>query len=179
MGDENKKDQGISRKKFVSFLSWGGLFAFLGGSGIGSLKFMFPKVLYEPPKIFKIGRVEEFGLGVDTRLMRERRIWVTRDKEGIYVMIGICRHLGCTPNWIQDQQTFRCPCHGSIYDIYGNVIGGPAPRPLWRAAISLDPMDGMIVVNTLNRQDPDPKTTPQGLVVEETVRRVGSYFLKI
>ena len=178
MSDGKKKEEGVSRRKFVSLIGWGGLLASLGNFGVGSLKFMIPKVLYEPPAQFKIGSPEEFGMGVDTRFKRERRIWVVRDEEGVYVMLSICRHLGCTPNWIQNQQLFRCPCHGSIYDIYGNVIGGPAPRTLWRPAISMD-IEGRIIVNTLDRQDPDPKSTPRGLVVNEEIRRVDRYFLKL
>lgn len=175
---DGKKEEGVSRRRFVSLMSWGGLLASLGSFGIGSLKFMIPGVLYEPPAIFKIGRAEDFGMGVDTRFMKERRLWVVRDQEGLYAMLGICRHLGCTPNWIQDQQLFRCPCHGSIYDIYGNVMGGPAPRTLWRPAVSRD-ADGKIVVNILDRQDPDPQSTPRGLVVDEEIRRVDRYFLKL
>lgn len=175
---EERKEKGIRRRRFISLMSWGGLLASMGNFGIGSLKYLFPKVLYEPPAVFKIGRQEDFGLGVDTRFMKERRIWVVRDEEGIYVMLGICRHLGCTPNWLQDQQLFRCPCHGSIYDIYGNVLGGPAPRTFWRAAVSLD-TEGRIVVNTIDRQDMDPKSTPRGLVVDEEIRRVEPYILKI
>lgn len=178
MSEAPKEEKGIPRRKFISLVSWGGLVASLGNLGIGSLKFMIPKVLYELPAIFKIGRPEEFGLGVDTRFMKERRLWVVRDEQGLYVMLSICRHLGCTPNWIQDQQLFRCPCHGSIYDVYGNVVGGPAPRTLWRPAVSLD-TEGRIVVDTLNRQDPDPKSTPRGLVVDEVIRRVPGYFVNL
>jgi cytochrome b6-f complex iron-sulfur subunit len=173
----------VSRRKFFTLLGlgvgWGGFLTALGGTAMASFRYMFPNVLYEPPTIFKIGRPEEFGMGVDARLQKERQIWVVRNPRGIYVLISICRHLGCTPNWFGDQQRFRCPCHGSIYDITGNVTGGPAPRTLWRTAVSIDPVDGQIVVNFNQRQDPDPKSTPDGLTVNEASREVPPFFLKV
>jgi len=50
-----------------------------------------------------------------------------------------CPHLGCTVPWRPDDPSmdsiapkgrFNCPCHGSIYDRYGQIITGPAPRPM-------------------------------------------------
>jgi cytochrome b6-f complex iron-sulfur subunit len=41
-----------------------------------------------------------------------------------------CTHLGCTVPWIADEGRFVCPCHASAYDINGDVVSPPAPRPL-------------------------------------------------
>jgi cytochrome b6-f complex iron-sulfur subunit len=38
--------------------------------------------------------------------------------------------MGCRPRWISESTRWECPCHGSVYDENGKVIGGPAPRPL-------------------------------------------------
>jgi cytochrome b6-f complex iron-sulfur subunit len=178
--DKNKakNSEEMSRRKFFNLIGWGGLLASMGGSAVGTYKFMFPTVLYEPPTVFKIGKVTDFGMGVDERLKKERQIWVVRNERGLYVLVSICRHLGCTPNWFPDQQRFRCPCHGSIYDIFGNVRGGPAPRTLWRASVSTDPVDNQVIVNFLSRQDPDPESTANGLIVEEAPREVAPYFIK-
>jgi cytochrome b6-f complex iron-sulfur subunit len=139
---QKAKDLEMSRRRMLTLIGWGGVLASMGGSAFGAFRFMFPEVLYEPPTIFKIGKPTDDGMGVTDTLKKERQIWVVRNERGLYVLVAICRHLGCTPNWFLDQQRFRCPCHGSIYDIYGNVRGGPAPRTLWRAAISLDSVDG-------------------------------------
>jgi len=181
--EKSESPSDVSRRRFFTLLSlgvgWGGLLAAFGGGAVGTLRYMFPTVRYEPPSIFKIGKPEDYGMGVDNRLKKERQIWVVRNEKGIYVMVAICRHLGCTPNWFQDQMRFRCPCHGSIYDVDGNVRGGPAPRTLWRAGISLDPVDGEIVVNFTQRQDPDPKGTPDGLIVDPVSREQPPFFLKV
>jgi cytochrome b6-f complex iron-sulfur subunit len=171
------KEQEMSRRRFFALVGWGGFLASMGGAAFGTFRFMFPEVLYEPPTIFKIGKPTDFGMGVTDTLKKERQIWVVRNERGLYVLVAICRHLGCTPNWFLDQERFRCPCHGSIYDVYGNVRGGPAPRTLWRAAINLDPVDGQVVVNFIQRQDPDPKSTPEGLTVLEPGREVAPFFI--
>lgn len=173
----------MNRRQFLSSVGYGagwlGFWAALGGSALASFKYMIPSVLYEPPTTFKIGRIEDFGMGVTDRLKKERQLWVVRDTDGLYAMVSICRHLGCTPNWLGDQQQFFCPCHGSIYDISGNVLGGPAPRVLWRPAVRIDPTDGQIVVSFLERQDPEPVSTPGGLIVDEKIHRVEPFFLKV
>ena len=50
----------------------------------------------------------------------------------------ICTHLGCIPNWLANDQKFKCPCHGSGFQVTGMNFEGPAPRPLERYRIYLD-----------------------------------------
>ncbi|MDR4471330.1 MAG: ubiquinol-cytochrome c reductase iron-sulfur subunit [Nitrospira sp.] len=42
----------------------------------------------------------------------------------------ICTHLGCGHRWDDVEKKFLCPCHGSVFDVNGIVLGGPALRPL-------------------------------------------------
>lgn len=175
----NNGDERITRRDFFSIVGWGGILATLGGSALSFYRFYFPNVLYESQTVFKIGKPEDYPIGLSEKWKKERQIWVVRNERGIYVMISICRHLGCTPNWFQDKQVFLCPCHGSIYDIAGNVLGGPAPKLLWRTAIKIDPIDGQIVIDFNHRQDPEPVSTEKGLMVEEASREVGPFFLRV
>lgn len=46
------------------------------------------------------------------------------------VLSPICPHLGCSPQWVDDRKRFICPCHHSIYELNGNRVSGPAPRPM-------------------------------------------------
>jgi rieske iron-sulfur protein len=53
--------------------------------------------------------------------------------EGIIAYSAICTHTGCDiTNWKSDELHMACPCHESEFDVRdnGNVVGGPAPRPL-------------------------------------------------
>jgi len=60
-------------------------------------------------------------------------------------MSAVCTHLGCTVGRPQDS-TFRCPCHGSVFDEDGEVLGGPAPRPLPSYAVALT-RDGRLLID--------------------------------
>lgn len=49
----------------------------------------------------------------------------------------ICTHEHCTVGYQSGQNRFVCPCHGSMYDINGAVIQGPAPSALTKYPISI------------------------------------------
>jgi len=172
-------DETITRRDFFSIVGWSGVAATLGGSAFSFYRFYSPNILYETQKVFKIGKLSDYPEGLSEKWKKERQIWVVRNERGLYVMISICRHLGCTPNWFLDKNAFLCPCHGSIFSIEGNVLGGPSPRLLWRAAVKIDPTDGQIVVDFNHRQDPDPMSTEEGLRVDEASREVEPFFLKV
>jgi nitrate reductase gamma subunit len=60
-----------------------------------------------------------------------RSVWVVKHSPTeVTVFSPICPHLGCHYHWDPKTQHFECPCHGSVYTINGQVIGGPAPRGL-------------------------------------------------
>ena len=111
------------------------------------LRFFFPRTLFEPSTVFKIGYPSDFQLGVDERFNQLARIWVAREAGRIYAIYGRCTHLGCTPDWKLSDNKFKCPCHGSGYTPEGINFEGPAPRPMDRAHIELD-AQGQIVVDT-------------------------------
>jgi cytochrome b6-f complex iron-sulfur subunit len=110
------------------------------------LRFFFPRTLFEPSSQFRIGFPSDFPLGVDERFKQAYRIWVVRLPDKMFVIYGQCTHLGCTPNWVETENKFKCPCHGSGYDIEGRNFEGPAPRPMDRAKVELD-AEGQILVD--------------------------------
>ncbi|MEX2264933.1 MAG: Rieske 2Fe-2S domain-containing protein [Bryobacteraceae bacterium] len=118
----------------------------LGVNFLMFLRFFFPRALFEPKTRFLIGFPSDFGFGVDTKFQNQYRIWVVRNTEGIFVISAICTHLGCTPDWKESENKFKCPCHGSGYDPEGINFEGPAPRPLDRAHVEIDP-EGQILVD--------------------------------
>ena len=145
------------RRRSFTWLGLTGFFAVLSGC---TVKFFFPRSLTEPKTTFKIGRMDDYGFGVDDRLQQRYRIWVCRDTQRLYVIRAICTHLGCTPNWVASANKFKCPCHGSGYDSAGVNFEGPAPRPMERCHVETAP-DGQIVVDVL-RLYPEPKWDDDG-----------------
>jgi cytochrome b6-f complex iron-sulfur subunit len=146
------KNNNISRRRFFNFIGWGSVITLLSGAGAATAKFFYPGVLYEPRSNFNAGKPSDYvepqgseTVVVDERWKKSQRVWILRNKVGIYGLTAVCTHLGCTPNWFPSEHLFKCPCHGSVYQTEGEPIAGPAPEPLYRPKIALDPAGNMIV----------------------------------
>lgn len=60
-----------------------------------------------------------------------KAVWAVKEADGqVTVFSPMCTHLGCGYHWDGTDQKFKCPCHGSVYDMTGQVLAGPAPRRL-------------------------------------------------
>src|SRR5574341_338910 len=137
-----------SRRDLLSRAGWAGVFACLGAAGIGFIRFMFPRVLFEPSPRFDAGVPDTYAPGmVDERWKQSQRVWIVRQPDGsFYALLAVCTHLGCTPNWFGAEDKFKCPCHGSGFKPDGTNFEGPAPRPLDRVKVALSP-EGHLLVN--------------------------------
>ncbi len=61
----------------------------------------------------------------------DHKVAVYRDPKGAaHAMSAKCTHMGCTVKWNPTEKTFDCPCHGSRFSPTGDVVNGPAARPL-------------------------------------------------
>ncbi|PYS94002.1 MAG: Rieske (2Fe-2S) protein [Acidobacteria bacterium] len=139
----------MSRRGFLSVIgvAWTTFAAACGAGAIATTRFLFPNVLFEPPQTFKAGFPSDFLVGtVDNRFKEAFGVFVVRTEEGIYALKAVCTHLGCTPNWLEAENKFKCPCHGSGFYRTGINYEGPAPRPLERYRIVLAE-DGQILID--------------------------------
>ena len=79
--------------------------------------------------------LEKVYQGKDMEFMDSagKAIWTNKKDFPYLAFSGKCPHLGCAYKWRKHKvlgQVFLCPCHLSIYDASGQVLDGPAPRPL-------------------------------------------------
>ncbi len=146
-GGHGSPDPEKARLKTRRALTWTAIYGFLATCLLMSLRFFFPRTLFEPSSRFRIGYPSDFPLGVDERFKQSNRIWVVRQPDKLFVVLATCPHLGCTPNWIETENKFKCPCHGSGFDTEGRNFEGPAPRPMDRAYVEMD-AEGQVVVDT-------------------------------
>ncbi len=135
-------DAGISRRGFLNWLTAGGILAFLGSiiypvvkyiippksgeANVSQVKLPFTRADIEADemkaKTFKFGRT----LGI---------IIVTPDGQ-LKAMAATCTHLDCTVQHRPDLGIVWCACHNGRYDLNGNNISGPPPRPLEQYVVS-------------------------------------------
>ncbi len=63
---------------------------------------------------------------------------INRPDQGYVALSRVCTHLGCLVDYQKDKKRFLCPCHAGVYDLSGNVISGPPPRPLPRFPLRVE-----------------------------------------
>jgi len=153
----------VTRRLWFRWVGWGAVLAVLGQWSIGFISFFTPKRLGAFGGTVPAGVASDFKIG-DVKVIREGKFYVTRVPEGFFALYWKCPHLGCTVPWAEgdpampgppgagdqaftDKRRFKCPCHGSIYNRYGQIIQGPAPRPMDLFPLKIDG-SGKISVET-------------------------------
>ena len=116
----------------------------------GTIRFLFRNVLSGPPHKVKVGFPDQYEDGQVVERYKVQGIWVVCHGSTIYALSTSCTHLGCPTNWLEREEEFKCPCHGSGFKVSGINFEGPAPRPLERLGISLGD-DGQLVVDKSKR----------------------------
>ncbi len=62
-----------------------------------------------------------------------KAVWVVRTGDNSFITYNPrCTHLGCAIAWNRDANAFKCPCHGGVFSLEGEVMAGPPPRRLDR-----------------------------------------------
>jgi Rieske Fe-S protein len=108
-----------------------------------------------------LGGLSDFKMNTLTWL-QDRDLFVLRNHEGIGTFSCRCTHLGCMVR--RTAEGFVCPCHGAEYGPLGEVISGPARRPLpwYRVWLARDGRLWVNVGKPLDEAGPTPVVLPQG-----------------
>jgi cytochrome b6-f complex iron-sulfur subunit len=152
--------ESLSRRKFLVAAGNAAIgIAAFGSIGV-TIDFLAPKVLLELPRRFVIGVLANLQPNSVT-FDAAHRLIVFRDKQGyFYALSAVCTHLGCIIEWKESgipghpEGVIACPCHGSIFNKNGDIIRGPAPRPLDRFKLYLE--DDRVIVDmteTVSEED--------------------------
>jgi cytochrome b6-f complex iron-sulfur subunit len=165
----------VERRTFLRYSLIGSVAAGLGGFGVASLGFLWPRLgdgLFGEIPLGNAAemasqisdertpmRVAEAGVHVivwDPTISGAEEAYgadheaVLSDNVALMTLFTqSCPHLGCAVPWCQSSQWFECPCHGSRYNRYGEWQAGPAPRGLDRFPSFIDG-DGQLVVDLGN-----------------------------
>jgi menaquinol-cytochrome c reductase iron-sulfur subunit len=134
-----------SRRKFFRWVT-GAIAATIGaGLAVPLVGYVISPALKRRDKPWvEVGRVEDLPVGEPRQLdyvmtqkdgwmeaKVHKAVWAVKQADGgITVFSPLCTHLGCGYRWDGPDRKFKCPCHLSVYDVTGKVLGGPAPRHL-------------------------------------------------
>jgi cytochrome b6-f complex iron-sulfur subunit len=122
----------MGRRSFLNFLmtAGAGLLAAFGAYSVG-------RYLWPPrrdgaggPARVEAGSVAAFPEGAGKKVVfRNQPVWVIRAPFGFVALSAVCTHLGCIVEYDRGKGIW-CPCHAAFFDLRGNVVSGPAPKPL-------------------------------------------------
>ena len=138
--------QDLSRRDFIktTIALIGGLIGV--GIGLPSIAYLLSPSLHktEDESVMDLGPLDKYPIGIPTLFEFTRTkvngwertglsygVFVLRRTEkDVRVFSDICTHLACRVSWHPDQQHYISPCHDGHFDIEGNNVSGPPPRPL-------------------------------------------------
>lgn len=136
----------VTRRQFIGWVWAAALLIAAGEVAVAILRFLAPRV---PSGAFgtqiKAGRAVDFKIG-SIAYFPAGRFYLSRLDRGLLALYRKCTHLGCVVPWVEEEGRFNCPCHASIFDKKGEVLAGPAPRPLDYFRIEVK--DGDVWVDT-------------------------------
>lgn len=114
---------------------------------VPGLGYLFTPLFYKGKETWvKLGAIAKFSTGHPQKAVfkyisesgytsteKSAFVWVvanSAEANNLTVLSAVCTHTGCNVSWQSGEKKFVCPCHGGRYDLKGEVISGPPPRPL-------------------------------------------------
>jgi len=133
-----------SRRDFLK-LTRNGLLWLSAALGLGGLfRFLDYEANPVPKSEFDLGPTTNYPTGSRTLLVDVPAVLI-HTENGFSALSLTCTHLGCTVEQIEDE--FVCPCHGSHFDLDGELLHGPAAQPLTSLRIETTE-DGKLILHT-------------------------------
>ena len=135
----------VDRRAFLEGAIYGLMSVVAGALGITSALYLLRSPKNQSRNAWAdAGDLSEFQPGVPKQVTFSRNrtdgwrsstgkdsAWVVKKTDSdVTAFVPSCTHLGCAYAWQASRGAFVCPCHGSIFSKTGQVIAGPAPRPL-------------------------------------------------
>lgn len=157
----------LSRREFLNYMWAMSMAVFMAGSGGAAVWFLYPRFRAgefggvftipvsdlpapdSPPLEFPQGRFWLSNIGATTVSDTRQPIDYPL-QPGVRAIYKVCTHLGCLYKWVDTNDRFECPCHGSKFLKTGTRVDGPARRNLDDFPIEVLDAQG----NVLSRTEP-------------------------
>ena len=99
-------------------------------SATGDKDLTKPVVQKKPGVLTVVGAVSDLD---KNGYLQTKEVAVLRNPTNPQKLIAVnpkCTHQGCDVKWVAGEKKYTCPCHGSNFDANGEVLNGPATKPL-------------------------------------------------
>jgi cytochrome b6-f complex iron-sulfur subunit len=151
----------VDRRQFIN-----GTWKVLGVALVAEAAWTSYDILHPKPAegfggMVEVGSVSDYAQEGAVQYFLNGRFYVTQYQGGLRAIYQKCPHLGCRVPYCDSAQQFQCPCHGSIYNVIGEYLQGPAPRGMDRFPISIQ-SDGTVMVDTSTIVEGPPRGVLEG-----------------
>lgn len=123
----------MSRRVFLVRLLKGGLLALIGSACYPILRYIYPPAGSEM-SVSSAVAAKSGELAVNSakifRFGTKPGILVRTPQDELKAFSAVCTHLNCTVQYDEHDSLIWCACHNGKFDLNGQVISGPPPRPL-------------------------------------------------
>ena len=129
----------MKRRKFLKVL-----LGLLGSATVVTFAYPFVKFLAPPEGESKTRKLvvkkSEIPIGEAKAFTFNNTpvIVINRPDKGFIALSKVCTHLGCLVTYERGKKILLCPCHAGVYDIEGNVVSGPPPKPLQKFSVRVE-----------------------------------------
>jgi cytochrome b6-f complex iron-sulfur subunit len=122
-----------SRRNFLTQALSGWIFVSVLPVVYALIEYIIPprirETILQSINIGKISDIPANGAKI-IKFNKKAIILIRTEQNQVRALSAICTHLGCIVEYKPDQKNFKCNCHGSVFDLTGKNIAGPAPVPL-------------------------------------------------
>ena len=138
-----------SRREFLYYIWNASILMVIGQITVATLWFAFPRFAEgEFGGTFTVEPSELPPADGSPVSRPDGRFWLSRPlingEPAFVALYAVCTHLGCLPKWVDVNDRFECPCHGSKFQKSGLYIEGPAPRSMDRFRTIITFTDGSV-----------------------------------
>ena len=130
LNSSNAAARAVSRRSFVRNAALGAVLIVLGQLTFGFVRFFWPNKTGAFGSVLTVPASDVPEVGGEPFRYTPGKFYLVHNEDGLLAIYWKCTHLGCTVPWIQSEDRFHCPCHGSIFFKNGEKESGPAPTPL-------------------------------------------------
>lgn len=164
----------INRREFLNF-AWLASLGFLT-INVAGITYLFSMPRFKEGEfggMFTVGKVSDLPApGSAPVNFPKVKLWLSNTDQGLLGIYKVCTHLGCLYNWVDQDNKFVCPCHGSQFRPNGEYIQGPAPRSLDRFVVQAVDAGGQVLAESSDGTPMQVPNNPDAFIRIDTGKRV-------